>query len=117
MRNQRRNLLALSAAVAALIALAPLASAQTPPYPTKPLRIVVGFAAGGGQDQIARMLGQGLSDRLGQQVLIDNRPGATGQIGSVFVARAKPDGYTLLFANSASHGVSPATGKPIGYDP
>ena len=74
MNVSRRRLLRLAAITGAASSLSSIASAQT--YPTKPIRLIVGFAAGGGQDQIARLLGQGLSERLGQQILIENRPGA-----------------------------------------
>ena len=119
MRNQRRRLLALSASAATLLALAAPAStqAQSPalPYPTKPLRIVVGFAAGGGQDQIARMLGQGLTDRLGQQVLIEHRPGPGTIVATEAVVHAQPDGYTLLLV-STSTGINPSLYPKLRYD-
>ena len=77
-----------------------IAWAQT--YPTRPVRIVVGFAAGSGPDIVARLMGQWLSERLGQPFVIENRPGAGGNIATEAVVRAPPDGYTLLLATSAN---------------
>jgi tripartite-type tricarboxylate transporter receptor subunit TctC len=93
----RRQFLRLTAGAAALSAVPRVAKAQT--YPWRPVRIVVGFAAGGGLDVVARLMGQWLSVRLGQQFVIENRPGAAGNIGAEAVVRAAPDGYTLLLVN------------------
>src|SRR4051812_8906424 len=90
----RRRFLHLAAGAAATPALSRLARAQA--YPTRPVRIIVGFAAGGGADIVARLLGQWLSERLGQPFVIENRPGAGSNIGTEAVVRANPDGYTLL---------------------
>src|SRR5436853_1645815 len=92
----RRKLLHLAAGVATLPLLLRLASAQA--YPSRPVRIVAAFAAGGGVDITARLMGQWLSDRLGQTFIIENRPGAGGNIGTEVVVNAPPDGYTLLLA-------------------
>jgi tripartite-type tricarboxylate transporter receptor subunit TctC len=97
MKLRRRNFLHLAAGAAALPASMRIARAQA--YPTRPVRIVVGFAAGGGLDVVARLMGQWLSERLGQQFIIENRPGAAGNIGAEAVVRAAPDGYTLLLVN------------------
>jgi tripartite-type tricarboxylate transporter receptor subunit TctC len=94
MKFPRRQFLHLAAGAAALPALARSASAQS--YPTRPVHLVVPSTAGGGIDILARFLGQWLSDRLGRQFVIDNRPGAGGNIGVEMVVRAPPDGYTLL---------------------
>jgi tripartite-type tricarboxylate transporter receptor subunit TctC len=90
----RRRFLHLAAGGVALPAVSRIARAQT--YPTKPVRIVVGFAAGGGTDIVARLIGQWLSERLGQAFLIENRTGVGGSIATEAVVRAPPDGLTLL---------------------
>jgi tripartite-type tricarboxylate transporter receptor subunit TctC len=94
MNLARRQFLHLAAGAAALPVMAPVARAQT--YPTRPVRIIVGFAAGGVSDILTRLMGQWLSDRLGQQFVIENRPGAGGNIATEAVVRAPADGYTLL---------------------
>jgi len=85
-------------------------------YPGKPVRIVVPFAAGGAIDIIVRASAQQLSKELGQQMLIDNRPGAGGNIGADMVAKSAADGYTLLAGTSATHGVNPALYAKLPYD-
>jgi tripartite-type tricarboxylate transporter receptor subunit TctC len=96
MKLFRRNFLKLAGAVVAAPALPRRASALD--YPTRPARIVAGFAAGGGVDITARLIGQWLGDRLGQNFIVENRPGAGGNIGTEAVVNAAPDGYTLLLA-------------------
>src|SRR5437868_9107568 len=100
MKLPRRNFLHLAAGAAALSAVSRIAWAQT--YPTRPVRIVVGFPPGGGADITARLVGQWLSERLGQPFVIDNRPGAGSNIGTEAVVRAPADGYTLLYGTTAN---------------
>ena len=94
----RRRFLHLTAAAAAMPALSRIASAET--YPTRPVRILVGYAPGGVTDITARLIGPWLSERLGQQFVVENRPGASGNIAAEAVVRASPDGYTLLLVAS-----------------
>jgi tripartite-type tricarboxylate transporter receptor subunit TctC len=98
MKIPRRRFLELAAAAVALPAMSRIARAQA--YPTRPVRIIVGYAPGGVTDIVARLIGQWLSDKLRQSFLIDNRPGASGNIGTEAVVRARADGYTLLVATS-----------------
>jgi tripartite-type tricarboxylate transporter receptor subunit TctC len=100
MKLPRRQFLHLAAGAAALPALPRLARAQT--YPTRAVRLIVGYPPGGTADIVARLIGQWLSDRLHQQFIIDNRPGAGGNIATEAVVRAPADGYTLLLVNSAN---------------
>jgi tripartite-type tricarboxylate transporter receptor subunit TctC len=94
MKRSRRRVLHLAAGAAALAAISPTARAQA--YPSRPVRLIVGFPAGSNLDILARLLGQWLSDRLSQPFVIENRPGAGGNIATEAVVRAPPDGYTLL---------------------
>jgi len=100
MKLPRRRFLHLAAGAAALPFVSRIALAQA--YPTRPVRIVVGFAAGGAVDIVARLIGQALSERLGQAFVIENRPGATTNLATEAVVRAPADGYTLLMANTAA---------------
>ena len=101
---------------AASCAFAPLAGAQEA-YPIHPITIVVPFGAGSGSDIGARLIGQKLGEALGQSVVIDNKPGANGSIGATYVAKAKPDGYTLFVGTNSTHGANPGLLKEMRYDP
>ena len=100
MKLPRRRFLHLIAGTAALPAVSRLAMAQT--YPTRPVRIMVGFVAGGTADIMARLMGQWLSERLGQQFVVENRTGASSNIATEAAVRSPPDGYTLLLVNSVN---------------
>jgi tripartite-type tricarboxylate transporter receptor subunit TctC len=101
--SRRRALHMAAAGTVALLMVPSIASAQT--YPARPVRIVVGFAAGGTGDLLARLIGQWLSERFGQPIIVDNRPGGGGNISAEAVVRAPPDGYTLLQVGT-SHAVN-----------
>ncbi len=105
---------AIFAALAA--AFAGLAAAAEPPFPNRPLRLVVPFAPGGGSDIIGRLVSAKLSEALGQQVVVDNRPGASANIGAAVVANAQPDGYTLLLGN-ANFTINPGLFTKMPFDP
>src|SRR5262245_29701903 len=100
MKLPRRKFLHLAASAAALPAASHAAWAQA--YPTRPVRVIVNASAGGADDIVARLIGQKLSERLGQQFIIENRPGAGGNIATEAAVRAPADGYTLLFVNSVN---------------
>lgn len=102
-------------AVAALIALAAPAQAQT--YPAKPIRLIVPFPPGGGSDTMGRIIGQKLGERLGQQVVVDNRPGAGGSIGADVAAKAPPDGHTLLLGSASEIAQYPNVNPKLPYNP
>jgi tripartite-type tricarboxylate transporter receptor subunit TctC len=86
-------------------------------FPTKPIRLIVGFAPGGNTDTVARVVGQRLGERLGTQVVIDNRGGAGGTIGTELAARANPDGYTLTMGTTTTHAIAVAAYPKLRYDP
>ena len=110
-----RRLFAASAAVAALLG-AGFTSLTHAAFPERPIRLVVGYPPGGGTDVIARLFATQLSERLKQPVVIENRPGAAGMIGSEFVANAPADGYTMIFTASDTHSINPHVYPKIRYD-
>ena len=113
MMIQRRRFLRLAAGAAALPTVSRIARAQT--YPTRPVHLIVGFAAGGAADITARLIGQWLSERLGQPFIIENRLGAGGNIGTEAVVRAPPDGYTLLMVGS-NNAIGAALYERLNYN-
>jgi tripartite-type tricarboxylate transporter receptor subunit TctC len=117
-RATRRTVLLASAAGTASLAatLASPALAQVGAYPNKPVRLVVPFPAGGATDVLARALSIKLGEKLGQSLVVENRPGAGGTIGSDAVAKASPDGYTLLLATSSTHSIGPSLNPKIPYN-
>ncbi len=105
-----------SVAIAVLLSgMAPGVQAQD--YPTKPIRMIVGFAPGGGTDTTARPLAQKLGELLGHQVIVDNRPGAAGNIATDLVAKANPDGYTILMGTIAALAINPSLYSKLPFDP
>ncbi|HTD90776.1 MAG TPA: tripartite tricarboxylate transporter substrate binding protein [Burkholderiales bacterium] len=115
-KHQGTNIKRLSLlACAALETLCP-AYTHAQPYPAHPVRLIVGSSAGGGGDGVARVVAAKLSPVLSQQIVVDNRPGAAGNIGTELVARAAPDGYTLLFAYPG-HVINPVLFKKLPFDP
>jgi tripartite-type tricarboxylate transporter receptor subunit TctC len=103
--------------VAALTAAAPLAHAADGEYPAKPIRMLVGFAPGGGTDTTARALTPKLAERLGQQVIVDNRPGAAGNIATDLTTKAPADGYTILMGTIAALAINPTLYGNLPFDP
>ncbi len=101
----------------AWLALAATQAAFAQTYPVKPITLVVPFAAGSGTDGVARIVAQKLSERLKQQVLVENKAGASAQIGAEFVAKSAPDGYTLFMTTNTSHSANPSLFKSLRYDP
>jgi tripartite-type tricarboxylate transporter receptor subunit TctC len=112
--RMKRNILGSLLCAASAFAFMP-ASVQAQAYPNKPVRLVVPFPAGGATDILARTISQKASEKLGQPIIIDNRPGAGGTIGSDAVAKATPDGYTLLIATGSTHSIGPIVNSKIPY--
>jgi tripartite-type tricarboxylate transporter receptor subunit TctC len=102
--------------IVALLASATAVIAQPAAYPTKPIRIVVAYTPAGATDILARTIGQKLNEAWGQAVIIDNRPGANGNIGTEYAAKATPDGYTLLMVTAGTHGINPGLYRKLGFD-
>jgi tripartite-type tricarboxylate transporter receptor subunit TctC len=111
--NARDVFIIVARLAASLLATAALAQG----YPAKPIRLIVPFAAGGGNDSVARLVGKHLSDSLGQPLVIDNRPGAGGVLGAELAAKAAPDGYTLFLGGVGSHAINPNLSDSLPYDP
>ena len=113
---QRRQLMATLWLAGCAWGMAPQVQAQAPHYPTKPVRLIVPFPAGGATDLFARTLSQKLGEKLGQSLVVENRPGAGGTLGSDLAAKASPDGYTLLLATSSTHSIGPNLNPRMPYD-
>lgn len=113
MKLSQLRKLASVAAVGGLLLTAAAAQAE---YPERPISLVVPLSAGGVADTAARLLGKGLSDELGQPVVVENKPGAGGAIGAEYVSNAKPDGYTLIMGTVSSHAINPSVYKSLRYD-
>jgi tripartite-type tricarboxylate transporter receptor subunit TctC len=105
------------AAFAASLVLAGATTALAQGYPAKPITLVIPFAAGSGTDNVGRIVSQGLAERLKQPVVIENKPGANGQIAAELVKNARPDGYTLFMTTNTSHSANPSLYKTLRYDP
>ena len=99
-----------------LAAVAPCGAAAADAYPSRPIRMLVAFAPGGGTDIIGRIVAQGIGAALKQQVVVENRPGAGGNIGTELAARAAPDGYTLITSGTGAHAINPSLYARIPYD-
>src|SRR5215207_1887584 len=114
-RSLKRRVIIVIAALTTFLAIP--AFAQAAPWPSKPITYVVPFAAGGTTDILARLIGEKLSKALGQPIIVENRPGAGGNIGSDFVVRAAPDGYTILGGTISSHAINVSLYAKMPYDP
>lgn len=113
----KRPLIGMFALMAAFAVPCTFAAEHDPGYPVRPIRLIIPFPPGGGNDMMARSIGAKLTDAWGQPIIFDNRPGANGVLACEIVARAVPDGYTLLMANVGSHAINPALYRKIPYDP
>ena len=111
-----KTVLSAAMVLVGLLGGASTAQAQTATYPTKPIRLVVPFPAGGATDIFARTLSQKLGEKLGTAVVVENKPGAGGTLGSDIVAKSTPDGYTLLLATSSTHSIGPNLNPKMPYD-
>jgi tripartite-type tricarboxylate transporter receptor subunit TctC len=111
----RRGLIGAGLAAAALARTSPLQAQDN--WPSRPIRFVIPYPPGGSTDVVGRLVGQALSEQLGQPVVVENRGGATATIGSQTVAQSRPDGYTLLLSNIASHAIAATLFRSLPYDP
>ena len=104
-------------AIVAISALTPVQSASAQTYPTKPIHLIVPYPAGGGTDFFARLVGQKMSELVGQPIVVENKPGAATNLGADFVAKAPPDGYTVLLGDVATYAANPSLYKKLPFDP
>jgi tripartite-type tricarboxylate transporter receptor subunit TctC len=117
MSQTRRNLLVTMAAASAASALSPWRALAQADYPTRPVRVTVPYAAGGGTDFFARLVFGAMGEQLGQQFVVENKPGAGTNIGAEAVARAEPDGYSLLLGDSATFATNRSLYRKLSFDP
>ena len=103
--------------IIAISAVIPVQSASAQNYPTKPIHLIVPYPAGGGTDFFARLVGQKMSELVGQPIVIENKPGAATNLGADFVAKAPPDGYTVLLGDVATYAANPSLYKKLPFDP
>ena len=115
--QSRRRILLQSLPLTPWLSRANAANAAASSWPTRPIRLIVPFAAGGGNDTLARLIAENLSQDLGQRVIVDNRGGAGGVVGAEFAARAEADGYTLFLGGVGSHAINPVIRAKLSYDP
>jgi len=108
---------AVLAAIVAISVVTPVQSAFAQNYPTKPIHLIVPYPAGGGTDFSARLVGQKMSELVGQPIVVENKPGAATNLGADFVAKAPPDGYTVLLGDVATYAANPSLYKKIPFDP
>ena len=108
--------IAIAAAIAITLSTVQSVGAQAVKYPDKPIRIVVAYTPAGATDILARTIGQKMNEAWGQPVITDNRPGANGNIGTEYAAKATPDGYTLLMVTAGTHGINPGLYRKLGFD-
>lgn len=108
--------IAIAAAIAVTLSTVQSVGAQAVKYPDKPIRIVVAYTPAGATDILARTIGQKMNEAWGQPVITDNRPGANGNIGTEYAAKATPDGYTLLMVTAGTHGINPGLYRKLGFD-
>jgi tripartite-type tricarboxylate transporter receptor subunit TctC len=106
-----------AAAIVALSVLAAAQSASAQTYPAKPIHLIVPYPAGGGTDFFARLVGQKMSELIGQPIVVENKPGAATNLGADFVAKAPPDGYTMLLGDVATYAANPSLYKKLPFDP
>ena len=107
----------LAGALALALVIAHGAHAADAAYPTKPVHLIVPFPAGGGADNLARLLMPKVAKALGQPIVIENKPGAGGNVGAELVARAAPDGYKLLYGTNGTHAINPSLYRTLNFDP
>ena len=115
--NRRQAMAAVLSTAAATSMLSPTSSIAQQEYPTRPIKLVLGFPPGGAADLSARRIGEQLARQLGQPVVVENRPGASGNIAATYVARSQPDGYTLFYGSNSTHAMNVSLYSKLDFDP